>query len=381
VLVDSTLREGEQMPGAFFRPRDRMRLAALLNEFGIDEIEVPSPVVSPSAAKELRALIALGLSAEIRPHVRCIREDVLTAIACGARGVHLFVGASPHLAAHGLREDLHATLARVEECVRLAAGRGLFVRFSAEDAFRTPRERLWPLLDAAVRAGAARLGLPDTVGVATPRQVEDLVREVRARYAHTAIEFHGHNDTGCAVANAFAAFEAGASAIDVTVLGIGERVGITSLGGFIARLLTVDPRLVGIRRLALLPLLDQTVATLAHVEVPFSNPLTSPTAFTHVAGVHANAVVSDPSSYEVLDPALFGLERSLPVASRLTGRRAVSAYAASQLGLQLDEAQARQATWAIKAAAEERRLDAREIATLIRAAAGVDQHDVLQEVC
>ncbi len=110
------------------------------------------------------------------------------------------------------------------------------MRFSAEDAFRSDLVDLLTVFDAVVAAGVQRIGLPDTVGIATPRQVERLVRLCAERYPQVGIEFHGHNDTGCALANTFAALEAGADCLDVTVMGIGERNGIASLSGLIAQL-------------------------------------------------------------------------------------------------------------------------------------------------
>src|SRR5258707_756570 len=123
-----------------------------------------------------------------------------------------------------------------------AAGR--YVRFSAEDAFRSDLVDLLTVFDAVVEAGVQRIGLPDTVGIATPRQVEQLVRICKERYPQVGIEFHGHNDTGCAIANTVAALEAGADCLDVSVLGIGERDWIASLTGLIAQLYIHHPHLL-----------------------------------------------------------------------------------------------------------------------------------------
>ncbi|MHB8573194.1 MAG: LeuA family protein [Candidatus Dormibacteria bacterium] len=379
-IVDTTLREGEQFPGAFFSAADRLELARRLDEFGVDEIEVPSPVVSPSAADGLSAILALGLRAQVRVHLRCDQADIERALDCGAQGLHLFVGASPELTQHSLRDTSSGVARRVRDAVRLGVAGGAFTRFSTEDAFRTPPDQLFLLLDAAVEAGAHRLGLPDTVGVATPSGVQWLFHEIHRRYPGIPLEFHGHNDSGSAVANAFAALEAGADAVDVTILGIGERTGITSLGGLIARLYTIDPALVRRYRLQLLPELDAMVARLAGVEVPFSQPITSRTAFTHVAGVHSNAALSSPSAYEAIDPADFGLDRDLPVGSRLTGRRAVARFARDRLGVEMSDDLARRATWAIKWAAEREPLSPAAVETILRQVLGQESDPEMMEV-
>ncbi len=369
-VLDTTLREGEQFAQAHFTTEDRLRLARALDAFGVDEIELPSPAVSPAAAADVAAVLGLGLRAAVRVHLRCSPADVEAALACGARGVNLFLGASPALGAHSLRESPRERRDRVRTAVALAAQAGAFVRFSAEDAFRTPRRDLLQLCDVAVEAGAQRLGVPDTVGTATPEAVAATVGALRRRYPGISQEFHGHNDTGCAVANAVAAWRAGADCLDVTVLGIGERVGITSLGGLMARLYTFDPGLVARYHLERLPALDATVAALVGVAVPFNQPLTGPHAFTHVAGVHSNAVLRAPHTYEAVDPAVVGRRRVVSVTSRLTGRHAVAHFATELLGRPVDAEEARAATAALKATAERRRIGPDAAADIVRAALG-----------
>jgi len=368
-VLDTTLREGEQFAQAHFTTEDRLRLALALDAFGVDEIELPSPAVSPAAAEDVAAVLRLGLRAAVRVHLRCTPADVEAALACGARGVNLFLGASPALGAHSLRETPRARRDRVRAAVGLAAQAGAFVRFSAEDAFRTPRRDLLRLFD--VEAGARRLGVPDTVGTATPEAVAATVGALRRRYPGIGQEFHGHNDTGCAIANAIAAWQAGAECLDVTVLGLGERVGITSLGGLMARLYTFDPGLVARYRLEQLPALDAAVAALVGVAVPFNQPLTAAHAFTHVAGVHSNAVLRAPHTYEAVDPAVLGRTRVVSVTSRLTGRHAVARFATELLGRPVDAEEARGATAALKATAERRRIDVGTAADIVRAALGV----------
>jgi homocitrate synthase len=224
------------------------------------------------------------------------------------------------------------------------------VRFSTEDSMRTSRDDLFTVYEAVDAAGVDRVGIADTVGVATPREVFDLVSELRAR-VRADIEFHGHNDTGCAVANAFAALEAGATHLDATVLGVGERNGIAPLGGLVARLFTIDETLVAKYDLAVLRELDSLVAETLGVEIPFNTCITGSAAFSHKAGIHTNAVLRNPSTYEVLRPEVFGVTRQVHVAHRLTGWNAVR-HRAEQLGLRLDEAQLRWTARIIKSRAD-----------------------------
>ncbi len=356
-LIDSTLREGEQFADAHFSTVERVELARALDAVGVDELEVPSPAVSRRAAEELGEILHLGLSARVRVHLRCHPADIEMALGAGADGLNLFLGTSPELARHSLRQSVSERARRISEAVGLARSAGAFVRFSAEDAFRTPRSRLFAAFDTAVEAGASRLGLPDTVGSATPAAVSSTVRAVRRRYPGLSLEFHGHNDTGCSIANSLAAWQAGTDCLDVTVLGIGERVGITSLSGLLARMYTVAPEQARRYRMELLPALDGRVAELSGMRVPFNQPLTAAHAFTHVAGVHSNAVLRSPSAYEWIDPAVVGRARVIAVGSRLTGRHAVASYLETLLGRAAAAHEVEAATRAIKEASEDRRLD------------------------
>ena len=180
------------------------------------------------------------------------------------------------------------------------------------------------------------------------------------------IEFHGHNDTGCAVANAYCALEAGATHVDTSVLGIGERNGITPLGGMIARMYTYDTEMI--RRRYHLPLLREVenyVAGLVSVDVPFNNYITGYTAFTHKAGIHAKAILNNPSTYEILDPADFGLTRYIHVAHRLTGWNAIK-QRAEQLQLNLTDDEIKIITTQIKTMADQKQLNLDDVDVLLR---------------
>jgi homocitrate synthase len=210
-----------------------------------------------------------------------------------------------------------------------------------------------------------RIGLPDTVGIATPRMVEQLVRLCAERYPHVGIEFHGHNDIGCAIANTVAALETGADCLDVTVMGIGERNGIASLSGLIAQLYIHHPELLAAYDLTQLAPLDQFVAECLNLAIPFNMPITAPGAFTHRAGIHTKAVLHNPSSYEALNPADFGLMRYVDLGSRLTGRHAVE-HRAAALNLHLSREEVCQLTLALKERAEHGALNQEEVDAFIQ---------------
>lgn len=362
-LVETTLREGEQFATARFTSEQRLAIARTLDAFGVEYLELTSPAASPQSARDLATIAGLGLRARVLTHIRCHLDDARLAIENGAHGVNMLFATSEQLrrASHGRTID--ELIEQAQTVISYLKQYHVEIRFSCEDSFRTPLDDLLRVYTAIDALDIERIGLADTVGIATPRQVYDVVHAVRAA-VRCDIEFHGHNDSGCTIANAFCALEAGATHIDVSVLGIGERNGITPLGGFIARLASLDERLVSRYNVELLAEIDQMIADFVGVEIPFNNYITGATAFTHKAGMHTKAVLADPRSYEVLDPTRFGRKRTVAVAHRLTGWHAV-AERARELGIVLSEAQARAAAARLKALADERSLDADDVDELL----------------
>lgn len=362
-LVETTLREGEQFAGANFSSAQRQEIARMLDAFGVEYLELTSPAASPQSARDLAAIAAMGLQSRVLTHIRCHPDDARLAVEHGAQGVNMLFATSEQLSRVSHGRSIDAILDEARRVIAYLQDYDVEIRFSCEDAFRTPLPVLLQVYQAIDELGIERIGLADTVGIATPRQVYAVVSAVRAA-VRCDIEFHGHNDTGCAVANAFCALEAGATHIDVTVLGIGERNGIAPLGGLVARLAALDPLLVARYNLALLAEIDRTIATMVGVTIPFNNYITGETAFTHKAGMHTKAVLADPRSYEVLDPTLFGRSRTVAVAHRLTGWHAI-AERARELGIMLSEAQARAATARLKAMADDGLLDIADVDELL----------------
>ena len=363
-ILDSTLREGEQFTSAFFDLEQRLKIARLLDAVGVTFIEVPSPVVSSETQRTVHTLCELGLRARVVAHVRCVEADVQAALDTPVFGLNLFYGTSAELRAFSHGRGIEQMLGDAVPLIRLIRSTGRYVRFSAEDAFRSDLVDLLTVFDAVVDAGVQRIGLPDTVGIATPRQVEQLVRLCAERYPQVGIEFHGHNDTGCAIANTVAALEGGADCLDVTVMGIGERNGIASLSGLIAQLYIHHPELLEAYDLTQLVQLDRFVSECLNLPIPFNMPITAPGAFTHKAGVHIKAVLRNPRSYEVLVPTDFGLMRSIDVGSRFTGRYAVG-HRAETLGLSLSNDEVSHLTQALKEHAENGSLSQEEVDAFI----------------
>lgn len=367
-IIDSTLREGEQFINAAFTTEQKIRIARALDEFGVEYLELTSPQASPGSLADLRTIARLGLRARVLTHIRCHKEDAAVALDAGVDGLDVVIGTSSKLRqfSHGKSIDEIIDLAAdVLPWIRRQAP-AIELRFSTEDSFRSEEAELLRVYLAVDRLGVVnRLGIADTVGIATPTQVARLVGTLR-RLTRCDIEFHGHNDSGCAIANAFTALEAGATHIDTAVLGIGERNGIPSLGGFVARMYTYDREATRRKyRLDRLRALEMMVAEMVNVDIPFNNQVTGYSAFTHKAGIHAKALLNAPDTYEALDPHDFGLTRYISIAHRLTGWNAVKARA-DQLGLELTDAKVKKLTQHIKALADERALTLDDVDNLLR---------------
>ena len=369
-IIDSTLREGEQFSTATFTTAQKLEIAGLLDNFGVEMIEMTTPCASPRSADDIRAVVNAGLNARILTHVRCHRDDVMQALETGVDGLDIVIGTSPQLMQHSHGKSIRQIIdLALDVCgfVREQAP-DIILRFSTEDSFRSREADLLRVYLAMAESGLVdRLGVADTVGVAMPNQVQNLV-SLLVRTTGLDVEFHGHNDSGCAIANATAALQGGATHIDTTVLGIGERNGITPLGGLIARLYTLDRNFVSKYRLDLLPLLDASIAGYCQLDIPFNNYITGSSAFIHKAGIHAKAVLADPSTYESINPDDFGLGREVAIGHHLTGWNAVRDRA-NNLGLTLDESTLRDITSTIKSRADDIPMSSNEIDALLAEAA------------
>ena len=364
-IIESTLREGEQFANAFFDSGQKDEIARLLDAFGVEYLELTSPAASPQSHADCARIAGLGLRTKLLTHTRCHLDDARLAVDTGVDGIDVLFGTSSYLREFSHGKSIRQIIDSAVQVIEFIKSQGLEVRFSSEDSFRSDLVDLLTVYREVDQIGVNRVGIADTVGIATPLQVHDLVRTLRG-VVSCDIEFHGHNDTGCAIANSYCALAAGATHVDTSVLGIGERNGITPLGGLVARMYAHDPEQIRSKyNLPMLRELENYVAEIVGVDVPFNNYITGYTAFTHKAGIHAKAILNNPDTYEILDPADFGLTRYLHIAHRLTGWNAVK-QRAEQLQLDLTDPQVKEVTAHIKNEADQRKLSLDDVDVLLR---------------
>lgn len=367
-FIDSTLREGEQFRGTHFTVEDKREIALMLDAFGVEYLELSTPVASPQSADAIRMLADMPRNFRLLTHVRANINDAKLAVDCGVDGVDVYIGTSTYMRQYSHGKSLEQVIEIGQEVVEYLKSQDIETRFSTEDTFRSNFADVMTVYRAMDIAGVDRVGVADTVGVADPLHTYNLISNLRD-VVDCDIEFHGHNDSACAVANAFCALQAGATHIDTTVLGIGERNGITAMGALIARLYTYNKSLVAKYDLTLLAELERLIADKLGIGVPFNTPITGEVAFHHKAGVHTKAVLQNPTTYEAINPDDFGMTRIIDVAHRLVGRNAIRDRAAT-LGLNIPEDILIQATSQVKAMADMQRIDMTHVDKIL--------HDIMQ---
>ena len=363
-FIDSTLREGEQFRGAHFTIDDKREIASLLNEFGVEYMELSTPVASRQSADAIRVLSDMPRAFKLLTHIRANMDDAKLAVDCGIDGADVYIGTSTYMRQYSHGKSLEQVIDIGQQVIEFLKSQDIETRFSTEDTFRSNFADVMTVYRAMDLAGVDRVGVADTVGIADPLSAYNLISNLRD-VVSCDIEFHGHNDSGCAVANAFCALQAGATHIDTTVLGIGERNGITPMGALVGRLYTYDKSLVEKYDLLLLAEIERLVAAKLGIAIPFNTPITGELAFHHKAGVHTKAVLQNPTTYEAVNPDDFGMSRMIDVAHRLVGRNAIRDRAAG-LGIELADDSLRLATSQVKAMADEQPISMQDVDHILR---------------
>lgn len=332
IILDTTLREGEQSDGVSFTPETKLEIAMALDEAGVDIIEAGFPAASPDVMRAVRSIAAQGLSADILGHARAVKSDMDAVIACDTDCIGIFLGTTKKRLERFLKKSPEEALEMVCWAVDYAKGHGLKVRFSTEDGTRTDYPFLLEMARTAKEAGADWVSIPDTVGAMVPEKTRELYQTL-SRDIEVPLAAHCHNDLGLAVANSLAAWQAGARIVDVCVNGLGERCGITDMATFIAAVWAhFGQESV---RLDSLQGLSRLVEKYASRVVPENSPVVGEGAFSHKAGVHSAAVLIDPGIYEFYPPEQLGRNREI-VVDKYAGRHAVRARL-EKLGIELDE--------------------------------------------
>lgn len=346
-ICDTTLRDGEQTAGVVFANAEKLRIAKLLDEIGVHQIEAGIPVMGGDEKEAIKAIVNLGLRASIMGWNRAVIGDVQASIDCGVDAVAISISTSDIHIEHKLRATREWVLEHMAKACEFAKKHNLYVSVNAEDASRTDMEFLLKFARTARDAGADRLRYCDTVGVMDPFTIHERIKTIIEEVG-LDVEMHTHNDFGMATANALAGVRAGARYVGVTVNGLGERAGNAALEEVVMALkylYGVDLKFKTERFREV----SEYVARASARELPPWKAIVGTNMFAHEAGIHADGVLKYSGTYEVFSPEEVGLERQI-VIGKHSGTSAIVAKF-KEYGIELSKEDAEAILARVRAAA------------------------------
>ena len=362
-IFDTTLRDGEQCPGATMSFEEKLEVAHLLDAMGVDIIEAGFPIASQGDFEAVAEIARQMKSATVAGLARAINADIDRAgeAVRGARHgrIHTFVSTSPIHLQHQMRKTEDEVLAIISATVARARGYVEDVEWSAMDATRTPMDYLCRCVEAAIKAGATTINLPDTVGYATPNEYRDMFMDVRNRVpdADKAIfSVHCHNDLGLAVANTLGGLEGGARQIECTINGIGERAGNAALEEVVMAIKTradVLPYHCNVES-TMLNRASRLVSAATSFPVQYNKAIVGRNAFAHESGIHQDGMLKNNTTYEIMTPASVGVMKTSLVMGKHSGRAAFK-NKLGELGYELGDNQLEDAFARFKALADRKK--------------------------
>jgi 2-isopropylmalate synthase len=331
LIFDTTLRDGEQCPGATMTLEEKLEVAELLDTMGVDIIEAGFPIASNGdfeavslIAKRVKRATVAGLARAISADIARAGEAVRHAVR---PRIHTFVSTSPIHLAHQMRKTEEEVLEIITGTVTQARNLVEDIEWSAMDATRTPIDYLCRCVEAAIKAGATTINLPDTVGYATPDEYRAMFRAVRERVPNAdkaVFSAHCHNDLGLAVANSLAALEGGARQIECTLNGIGERAGNAALEEIVMAIRTrgdILPYETGVETTMLMRA-SKLASAATSFPVQYNKAIVGRNAFAHESGIHQDGMLKNAQTYEIMTPESVGVSKTSLVMGKHSGRAA-----------------------------------------------------------
>lgn len=330
-IFDTTLRDGEQAPGCSMNLGEKIEVAKQLEHLGVDVIEAGFAVASPGDLQAIQKIAAEIKTSTVCSLARCVVGDIDAAYEAVKKAesprIHVFLATSPIHLQYKLKMSKEEVIERAGQMVAYAASKVSDVEFSAEDASRSDPAFLVKVLEAAIAAGAKTVNIPDTVGYSTPEEMRALIRYVKENTKHidqVDLSVHCHNDLGMGVANSLAAVAEGATQIECTIGGIGERAGNAALEEIVMALHTREAHFeveTGIKTKQIYRSC-KLLQSILGLSVPPNKAIVGANAFLHEAGIHQHGVLAERSTYEIMTPADIGIPTASMVLGKHSGRHA-----------------------------------------------------------
>jgi homocitrate synthase NifV len=315
LIDDTTLRDGEQTPGVSFNRAEKVKIAKMLANLGVDEIEAGIPAMGVLEKDDFRAILELDLNARIIAWNRGLISDINKSLETGAKSLEISLPVSDIQINYKLNKDRKWVLEQLKKVLDYAKNKDIqYISVGGEDASRADIEFLKSFILIAKAYGADRFRYCDTLGILDPFQTYDIIKSL-IKDTHFDIEFHGHNDFGLATANTIAASKAGAKFVNTTVLGLGERAGNASLEEFIMYLIYIKQEPCSIEKykdkLCLVKDLACFVSRASRRPIEPYRPIVGDYMFTHESGIHGDGIIKDVNNYEIINPEYLNMKRQV----------------------------------------------------------------------
>jgi homocitrate synthase NifV len=311
IINDTTLRDGEQAPYVAFNTQEKLNIATALYEAGADELEVGIPIMGQDERNDLMEILALNLPIQIMSWNRAKMSDLEASLSTGIKAVDLSIPVSDIMIDVKYDSKKDELLKNLEEVVRVAKMEGLYVCVGGEDASRANQNFLKELLTMIDELGANRFRYCDTVGILTPSRTYQNISEL-VGHSNIDIEMHTHNDFGMATANAISGVEAGASSVNTTVIGLGERAGNASFEQVLMSFAHLFNERREIKADKLTSLVNM-VSDASSKKIQADTPIVGKNIFSHESGIHVNGMIKSDFTYEAFRPEEVGLNRRFPI--------------------------------------------------------------------